>query len=63
MKNVDDNADISTQNEQKKKQLADNDNNTQLEILEKSLRHYEQNNFHMAECILIPIPYTQVLHR
>eukprot|EP00026_Physarum_polycephalum_P003825 Phypoly_transcript_03841.p1 GENE.Phypoly_transcript_03841~~Phypoly_transcript_03841.p1 ORF type:complete len:573 (-),score=114.28 Phypoly_transcript_03841:617-2107(-) len=42
---------IQTQNDQKKKQLADNDNNTQLEILEKSLRHYEQNNFHMSEYI------------
>ncbi len=42
---------LSTDNDAKEKQLHENEIHTQLEVLEKSLRHYQQNNFHMREFI------------
>eukprot|EP01112_Ceratiomyxa_fruticulosa_P015167 TRINITY_DN4433_c0_g1_i2.p1 TRINITY_DN4433_c0_g1~~TRINITY_DN4433_c0_g1_i2.p1 ORF type:complete len:363 (+),score=105.50 TRINITY_DN4433_c0_g1_i2:883-1971(+) len=49
--------------EHKKKKLQDSDTHQQLEVLEKSLRHYAQNNYHMQEYILtkgIESDYTQI---
>lgn len=42
---------LTEQNETKDKTLRDNEMHSQLEVLEKSLRHYEQNNFSMREYI------------
>jgi hypothetical protein len=43
---------LSTDNDQKEKQLQESQLHSQLEVLEKSLRHWEQNNFSVKECIL-----------
>lgn len=50
--------------EHKKKKLQDSDTHQQLEVLEKSLRHYAQNNYHIQEYILtkgIESDYSQVI--
>lgn len=44
---------LSSECDVKEKTLRDDEMHTQLEVLEKSLKHYEQNNFTMKECILL----------
>ncbi|PRP85001.1 coiled-coil domain containing 2 [Planoprotostelium fungivorum] len=43
---------LSANNDAKERLLRENESHGQIEILEKSLRHYEQNNFHIKEYIL-----------
>jgi hypothetical protein len=41
---------LAPETDAKEKLLRDSETHAQLEVLEKSLKHYEQNNYSMKEC-------------